>query len=274
VTAETAAATVLARRFGDRPAPETLLVLGSGLSQLVDRLEDAVRIEFSDIPGFPKPSVEGHEGAFILGATEGRQLLVQMGRFHRYEGFSAVAVAMPIRVAYGVGIRSVILTNAAGGIGVGAVPGSVVVLKDQISSVGIGPLMGPLRVGEDRFPDMSAPFDREWIASVMVVAEELGIRLSKGIYGAMQGPAFETPAEIRMLRTLGADVVGMSTVDEVIQARALGMRILGLSLVTNRAAGLREGELAHAEVLTGAHQGAPVLETLIRVALRHLPGGG
>jgi len=257
-----------------RPAPELLIVLGSGLSELVEALEDPIRLGFESLPGLPAASVAGHRGAFYAGQLEGRSVLIQAGRLHRYEGHAPGLVSLPLRIAAGLGARSAILTNAAGGIGPAAVPGSIVVLEDLISPPGPGPLVGPPAEGEDRFPDMSEPFDRAWIDVAAAGAARLGIPASRGVYGAMLGPAFETPAEIRMLRSLGADVVGMSTADEVVQARALGVQLLALSLVTNRAAGLKEGALAHSEVLSGAQEGAPRLERLIREMVRLRPGGG
>jgi purine-nucleoside phosphorylase len=269
-----AAVAELSARLAPRQAPELLIVLGSGLSELVDALEDPMRVGFESLPGLPSASVAGHRGAFYAGQLEGRSVLIQAGRLHRYEGHAPGSVSLPLRIAAGLGVRAAILTNAAGGIGPMALPGSIVVLEDLISPPGPGPLVGATTHGEARFPDMSEPFDRAWRDLAVAAAEQLGIPASRGVYGAMLGPAFETPAEIRMLRALGADVVGMSTADEVVQARALGVQLLGLSLVTNRAAGLRQETLAHAEVLSGAKEGAPRLERLIREMVRHRPGGG
>jgi purine-nucleoside phosphorylase len=256
------AAEALAGRLPDRP--ELLLILGSGLGHVADAVDDAVVIPFEDLPGFPAPSVAGHAGRYVSGRLEGRRVLVQQGRYHVYEGYPPEVVSLPVRTARAVGIQSMIVTNAAGGIRRDLGPGSIVLLDDHINLQFISPLTGPLRGGEQRFPDMSAPYDPGWMARAESVALSLGIPLSRGVYVAVTGPSYETPAEVRMLERMGADVVGMSTVPEVIVARAGGMRCLAFSLVTNPAAGRTTRPLDHAEVMEVGRRAGATLERLLR----------
>ena len=209
--------------------PSVHLVLGSGLGGLAERVEGAVHLHFSRLPGFPGTSVEGHEGCFLVGRIAGVPVLVQSGRFHFYEGVGAEVVAAPVRVGRAVGARTLVLTNAVGGIRRDLVPGSIVLVDDHISLGFRAPLAGPVAGGEQRFPDMSAPYDPELMAMAEAAALEAGVPLTRGTYGWVGGPNFETPAEVRALRAAGADVVGMSTVPEVIVARAGGQRVLAFS---------------------------------------------
>ena len=247
--------------------PEVLLVLGSGLGGLAAGVLDPVSIPFEDIPGFPGAGVVGHAGRLIGGRLGGKRVLVQSGRFHFYEGYPASLVVAPVRLGAALGARTAILTNAAGGIRSDLVPGSILLLDDHLNLQGRNPLSGPVEGREERFPDMSAPYDIDLQALAMEVAVELGIPLSRGTYAAVLGPSYETPAEVRYYKQAGADAVGMSTVPEVIVARASGLRVLTFSLITNLAAGLGSGTLEHQEVLEVGSEAGGSLEKLIREVL-------
>ena len=257
-----AAAAGLRRRLTE--APELFLVLGSGLGGVADAVEDAVEIPFTDIDGLPSATVKGHAGRFVAGRLEGRPVLVQSGRYHAYEGHAYDDVVAPLRIAHRVGAGTFIVTNAAGGIREGMTPGEIVLISDHLNFHFTSGLRGPVRDGEVRFPDMTEAYDRRLREHALSVAGELGMSLAEGVYASMPGPAYETPAEVRMLRTVGADLVGMSTVPSVTVARARGMRVLGFSMVTNVAAGLAEGELNHAEVREVGRSGGARLERLVR----------
>lgn len=232
--------------------PVAALVLGSGLGGLTDRFRDAVRIPYGEIPGFPLPTVEGHQGELVLGSLAGRSVLAQSGRFHCYEGHDANVTALPVRVFASLGIGTVLLTNAAGGVRRTFGPGTLMLISDHLNLTGRNPLIGPVLEGETRFPDMSDPYDRALRERARQVALEKGIALPEGVYAGLLGPTYETPSEVRMLERLGADAVGMSTVLEVIAARARGMRCLGISTITNSAAGIGTAPLSHAEVMETA----------------------
>ena len=256
---------------GAFPGPaRALLVLGSGLGPLAGAVEGAIEVPFGEVPGLPATGVAGHAGRFVRGRLEGVEVLVQSGRHHAYEGRGPDVVAAPVRVAAALGVEILVVTNAAGGIRRDLVPGSLVVLDDQLNLTFGSPLIGPVRAGEPRFPDMSTPFDPGLQTMAEDAALEEGIRLVRGTYAGVKGPSFETPAEIRMIQRLGGDVVGMSTVPEVLVARALGLRVLGLSLVTNRAAGLGGGPLSHGEVMETAAEAGRRMEAVIRGVLRRL----
>ncbi len=229
--------------------PRVFLVLGSGLSGLVDCVEDGDVIPFSEVPGFPDAGVQGHAGQLVFGEIGGKPVLVQAGRFHFYEGYEPDLVVAPVRVAAHLGCGTAILTNAAGSASPGLVPGSILMLEDHLNLMFRSPLRGPAVDGEGRFPDMSSPYDSGLRALATRLAEASGIPLPTGVYAAILGPSYETPAEIRFLKGVGADAVGMSTVPEAITARALGLRVLAFSLITNWAAGLGTGSLDHSEVL-------------------------
>jgi len=237
--------------------PAVCIVLGSGLSAIEGELTEAAVIPFEDVPGFPAPTVEGHAGRYVVGRIGGAQVLLQSGRFHHYEGHSPEVVAAPVRIAAALGVRGLVLTNASGAIRPTLEPGDLLVLSDHINLMFRSPLVGPVRPGETRFPDMSAAYDPRLRHLALEVAVETGEDLHEGTYVAMLGPSYETPAEVRMLGGLGADVVGMSTVPEVLVARALGLRCVAFSVVTNHAAGLGSGGLSHRDVLdVGASAGA------------------
>ncbi len=238
--------------------PELAIVLGSGLGGFAGRIGDARRISYRDIPGFPLPTVPGHGGELVAGTVAGRRLLVQSGRFHLYEGHDAGTCALPVRVFAELGIRVLVVTNAAGGIRRTFCRGSLMLIADHLNLTFRNPLIGAVLPKEERFPDMSEPYDAELRRLTRAVAREQRVPLEEGVYAGLLGPSFETPTEIRMLERLGVDAVGMSTVIEVIVARARGLRCLGLSTITNLAAGISPGKLSHTEVIeTGEHvQGA------------------
>jgi purine-nucleoside phosphorylase len=247
------AARAIRARLGAR-SPEVGIVLGSGLGGLSDRVGDATRIGYRDIPGFPVPSVPGHGGELVGGVLGGRSVLVQSGRFHMYEGHDAVTCALPVRVLAELGVSVLIVTNAAGGIRRTFGPGTLMLIADHVNLAFRNPLTGAVLHGEERFPDMSDPYDRALRAQARTVGRERGIALESGVYAGVLGPSYETPAEIRMLERLGADAVGMSTVVEVIAARARGLRCLGIATITNPAAGIGRAPLSHTEVTAAAEQ--------------------
>jgi purine-nucleoside phosphorylase len=251
--------------------PIALLVLGSGLGRLAERLDEAVRLPYRDIPGFPEPTVEGHAGELVAGRLAGREVLVQSGRFHMYEGHDAATSALPVRVAAALGVRTVLLTNAAGGIRRTFRCGTLMLIADTINFTFRSPLIGAVAPGETRFPDMSAPWDAELRRLAREVAAARSVALEEGVYVGGLGPSYETPAEVRMFERLGADAVGMSTVAEVIAARASGLRCLGISTITNLAAGISPAPLSHEEVMVAAAAASGVLGRLIEGVVERLP---
>jgi purine-nucleoside phosphorylase len=263
------AADAVRARLGAR-APAVAIVLGSGLGQFAERLTDAVRIPYADIPHFPAPTVIGHSGELVAGTLEGRPVLVQSGRFHMYEGHPAALTALPVRVFARLGVGTVILTNAAGGIRRGFGSGTVMLIADQINLSFRNALFGPSLPGEIRFPDMSDAYDPGLRAIAREVARRRKIALAEGVYVGLLGPSYETPAEIRMLERLGADAVGMSTVLEVVAARAAGLRCLGFSAITNPAAGTTLNKLNHLEVMEVAYRIAGELAALIEGVVAEL----
>jgi len=230
--------------------PKIGLVLGSGLGAFADQLASATQISYQRIPDFPRSTVEGHAGTLVIGKLGEVPVAVMQGRVHLYEGYSAKDIVFPIRVLGRLGIRAVILTNAAGAINHAYSQGALVVIRDHINLQATNPLIGPNdeRFGV-RFPDMTQAYSREYREIALREAKRLGIGAHEGVYAALTGPSFETPAEIRYLKTIGADLVGMSTVPEVIVARQMGIRVLGISCVTNMAAGILDQPLSHEEVM-------------------------
>jgi purine-nucleoside phosphorylase len=256
-----AAARSIADRLG--AIPDIAIVLGSGLGRLAGRLEGARRVPYAEIPGFPRTTVVGHQGELVVGTLGRKPLLVQSGRFHLYEGHGAETVALPVRVMAALGIRTVILTNAAGGIRRTFSRGALMMIADHVNLTFRNPLTGPALPGEERFPDMSQPYDAALRALAREVARERKIALEEGIYVQLLGPSYETPAEVRMVERLGADAVGMSTAVEVVAARAGGMRCLAFSTITNPAAGITGERLSHAEVMEVAARVGGDLERLV-----------
>lgn len=231
------------------------VILGSGLGDYAEALEDAVKLPYSEIPGFPRSTVAGHAGMWCCGTLYGKRVVMMQGRFHYYEGYGMKDATLPVRVMQKIGVKTLIVTNAAGGVNLGYHPGELMVIGDIFSMTAQNPLIGPnLDAFGPRFPDMSCAFDKELRALAHECANEQGFALREGVYAQMTGPTYETPAEIRMLRTLGADAVGMSTVPEVIVARHGGMRVLGISCITNMAAGILDQPLNHAEVTETANR--------------------
>jgi purine-nucleoside phosphorylase len=249
--------------------PTVGLVLGSGLGGFADRLTDTVAIPYSEIPHFPCPTVEGHTGRLVLGSFAGTPLAVMQGRVHAYEGYTPAQVVFPTRVLARLGARTLVVTNAAGGIRADLTPGQLVLISDHINFTGTHPLAGPndARLGQ-RFFDLSDAYARRLRDLAHRAAAAEGIALAEGVYLGLSGPSFETPAEIRAFRTLGADLVGMSTVHEVIAACHLGMEVLGFSSVTNMAAGILNQAINHAEVM---EIGARVQQQLAQLLAALIP---
>ena len=248
--------------------PDVAIILGSGLGGLADEIDAVARIPFRDIPGFSNATVAGHDGVLIVGMLEGRRVAALAGRFHLYEGHDGRLAAFPVRVAHALGARGLIVSNAAGGVNRRWNPGDLMLIRDHINFMFRNPLVGPLEPGDVRFPDMSEPYDCAFADLARQVAGEQGISLREGVYAGLLGPSYETPAEVRMLASLGADAVGMSTVPEVIVARALGLRVLGVSCITNLACGLSNTPLTHADVLKTTARAAGRFQHLIRGVLR------
>jgi purine-nucleoside phosphorylase len=252
--------------------PKIGVVLGSGLGAFSSSLANSVRIPYRDIPGFPVSTAVGHAGELVIGTLgangKGTDVAVMSGRFHLYEGYSAQQVTSGIRLFHALGVRRVVLTNAAGGIHPDFASGALVLISDHINLQGTNPLVGPAGDAGPRFPDMTEAYPRALRTLALETAAELGIELYEGVYAAMLGPSYETPAEIRFLKTIGADLVGMSTVAESIVANQLGMEVLGISCVTNLAAGLSGEKLNHEEVL---EIGRKVSGTFLRLLSALLP---
>jgi purine-nucleoside phosphorylase len=257
-------------RIRDQSAaePRVGVVLGSGLGGLVDEFDDAVEIPYADIPGWPVATAVGHAGVLVLGTLAGVPIAVMRGRAHVYEGIGADRVAFGVRVLGRLGISSLVVTNAAGGIDPAYRPGLLVLISDHVNLQGASALVGP---NDDslgpRFPDMSDAYDPELRARAREAAARLGVELAEGVYGAWLGPQFETPAEIRFMRAVGADLAGMSTVQEVIAARHMGIRVLGISVVTNMAAGVLPEKIDHEAVLEVGAQAADSVTALLRELL-------
>jgi len=230
--------------------PEIGLILGSGLGVLGDYMEDAVIVSYSDIPHFPTSTVEGHAGELMIGTLSGKTVLLMRGRFHMYEGYGAEVTAFPVRVMKALGVKSLVVTNAAGGINTEFAAGNLMLISDHLNLTGKNPLIGPNdeTLGA-RFPDMSEAYSKRLRGIAKEVASEHDIDLVEGVYAGLLGPSYETPAEIRMLRTLGADAVGMSTVAEVIAARHSGIEVVGISCISNMASGILDQPLSHDEVM-------------------------
>lgn len=248
--------------------PRIGLVLGSGLGAFADRMSDATRIPYSQIPGFPRSTAIGHAGQMVIGNAGGIPVAVMQGRVHLYEGYSAEEVAFPMRVFGRMGIRAAIITNAAGGINLKYQQGALVVISDHINLQGCSPLVGANdeRFGL-RFPDMTRAYSRQYGAIAREEAGKLGIKLEDGVYAALLGPSYETPAEIRYLRVIGADLVGMSTAAEVIAARHMGIEVLAISCVTNMAAGILDQILTHQEVMETGEKVRGQFEALLHAVL-------
>lgn len=248
--------------------PDRAVILGSGLGGLTGRMSDCTIIPYGDIPGFPQPTVEGHRGEMIVGQLGGKHVLAMAGRFHYYEGHPLATVIFPARVLARLGIRSLLITNAAGGVNQNFVAGDLMLIRDHLNMTGRNPLEGD-NIDElgTRFPDMSKVYSPKLMDLAGSLAASLGQNLREGVYAWMSGPSYETPAEIRMLRSLGADAVGMSTVPEAIAAVHAGIEVAGISLITNMAAGVLDQALTHQEVTECANAAAPRFEALVEALL-------
>lgn len=263
-------ATAAIRRAVPEP-PEVAVVLGSGLGALADRLVDPTVVPYAQVPHFPEPTVPGHRGNVLVGRLGPTRIIALQGRFHHYEGHDLETVTFPVRVLRALGVKTLVLTAATGGINADYRPGDLVCLADHLNLLGTNPLRGPNddRLGV-RFPDMTRVYSPELRRVAKDEADRLGLSLREGVYACLPGPSYETPAEIRMLRTLGADVVGMSTVPEAIVARHAGMDVLAFALVTNAAAGITGATITHEEVVEAGREAGERLGTLIEAILTRL----
>lgn len=251
------------------------VILGSGLGGFEEELLDPVEIDYDEIPGFPLSTVPGHAGRFIVGTIREKRVLVMSGRFHSYEGYSLDKVTLPVRVMSLMGVKTLVVTNSAGAVNLDYRPGDLVILEDFINLSGKNPLRGKNQDRFDpRFPDMSNAYDRELRALARQEAQKLGLNVREGVYCFMNGPCYEIPAEIRMARILGADLVGMSTVPETIVARHCGMRVLGISSVTNMAAGVLDKAINHEEVLAAGEAVKASFRKLVSAIIGSLPEEG
>ena len=248
--------------------PSIGLVLGSGLGDFADTLENAQRIAYADIPNFPLPTVEGHSGALVFGTKQGKSVVVLQGRLHYYEGFSQQELTLPIRVLAAIGVKTLVLTNAAGGVNLGYKPGTLMLISDHINYSGSNPLVGPnLDQFGTRFPDMSDLYTAALRAPIKEKAAAAGIPLEEGVYLMYSGPNYETPAEIRAFRIMGADAVGMSTVPEALVAGHSGLNVVGVSCITNMAAGVLPVKLCHTEVMETAARVHDLFHQLVDLIL-------
>lgn len=254
--------------------PVVGIILGSGLNGLADSVHEAVRIPYSDLPHFPVSTVHGHVGRFVIGELEGKPVIIMQGRIHYYEGYTMGQITLPVRVMQRMGVHSLIVTNAAGGVHPDFTPGDVMLITDQLNLMGmsgLNPLMGPnLDEIGPRFPDMSQPYDKTYCDLARKAAAENGITLREGVYAGLSGPSFESPADLRFLRLAGADAVGMSTVPEVIVARHGEMRVLGMSGISNKANLDGSTVTTHEEVIEAGKIITPKIEAITRGVLRSL----
>ncbi len=257
-----------------RGEPKVGLILGSGLGGLAEAVENPVTVPYADIPRWPVSTVLGHSGRLVAGMLEGQPVLMMQGRAHYYEGYEMTWVGLPVRVMKRLGIETLVVTNAAGGVNPAFEPGDLMLILDHLNLMGMAgpnPLRGPnLDEFGPRFPDMSRAYDREYHALARAVAAGAGLLLQEGVYAGLAGPTFESPADLRFLRMIGVDAVGMSTVPEVIVARHSGMRVLGISGISNKANLDGDTETTHQEVLDAGRVLVPKLETLVRGFLRQL----
>lgn len=252
-------------------APEIGIILGSGLGNLAEEIKNKITLPYEKIPNFPATTVSGHQGQLIIGELEGKHVIVMQGRFHFYEGYSIEEVVYPVRVMGQLGVKNLIISNAAGGINLDFNPGDLMVIEDHINLLGQNPLRGPnLDQYGDRFPDMSEAYPLKLRELAFSTAKELAIDVKKGVYASISGPSYETPAEIKYLRIIGADAVGMSTVPEAIIANHMGINVLGISCITNMAAGILQTKLNHAEVVETAERVKDKFINLVKGTVRGL----
>lgn len=252
----------LRKRIGDE-SPVIGIVLGSGLGGLAEDIRDPIRVPFAEIPGFPTATVVGHAGAMVSGTLNGMRVIALAGRFHMYEGHPPQLAAFPVRVMHALGAPIYFASNAAGGIRRDLSAGDLMILEDHMNLTGQSPLTGHVEPGDERFPDMTAPYDPALRDLLKKTAEKIGVAVKEGVYAWLPGPAFETRAEVRMLERLGADAVGMSTVPEVLVARAMGMRVAGISCIANAASGIGDTPVLHADVLEVTARAAKGFQALV-----------
>ncbi len=260
-----------------KKSPRIGLILGSGLGILADEMEDTTRIPYQQIPNFPLSTAIGHKGELVFGrlAAEGEELVAMQGRFHCYEGYDLMQVTLPVRVMALMGVKHLVITNAAGGINRSFQVGDLMLIRDHINLMGDNPLRGPnIREWGPRFPDMTTAYPEELISRAEDCARQQGLITRRGVYAAVMGPNYETPAEIRYLRRIGADAVGMSTVPEVLVANHMGLKVIGISCITNMAAGVLAQPLDHREVLETAERVKPQFVELVRSLVATLTAGG
>ena len=245
--------------------PQLALILGSGLGVLAEEIKDKVEIPYEDVPNFPSSTVEGHAGQLVIGKLEGQAVITMQGRFHYYEGYDMSAITFPVRVMKLLGAEKLIVTNSAGGANRNFNVGDLMLINDHLNLMGTNPLLGPNQdqIGP-RFPDMSEAYSNQLIAVAEEVAQDQGLSLRKGVYTGMSGPSYETPAEVRMINQLGGDAVGMSTVPEVITANHAGLEVLGISCITNMAAGILAEPLSHDEVIETTQKVKPKFISLVK----------
>ena len=263
-------ADVIRKRIGDS-VPEIGIVLGSGLGGLADEIKDPIRIPFADVPGFPAATIAGHAGALVSGTLNGRNVIALAGRFHMYEGHLPQLAAFPVRVMKALGANTYFASNAAGGIRRDLSAGDLMIIEDHINLTAQNPLTGHVEEGDERFPDMTAPYDGSLRELLKASGKKLGVELKEGIYAWLTGPSYETRAEVRMLEGLGADAVGMSTVPEVIVARAMGMRVAGVSCIANAASGIGDTAVLHTDVLEATARSARGFQALVKEFVGALP---
>ncbi len=263
-------ATVDAIRKKGKAAPKIGLILGSGLGELAEEIQDPLIIPYQEIPNFPVLTVAGHAGQLVIGEISGKSVIAMQGRFHFYEGYKMSTITFPVRVMKALGVESLVVTNAAGGANRDFVPGDLMIITDHINFMGTNPLIGPNEeeLGP-RFPDMSQAYDQEYQELVGKVAAEHALKLQQGVYMGFMGPTYETPAEVRLAQILGADAVGMSTVPEVIVANHCGLRVLGISCITNLAAGM-QSSLNHAEVVETTERVKETFKTIVRETIAEM----
>lgn len=271
VSYESMAAAAQALKAKISKTPEVALILGSGLGSLAEEIENPVFVPYDSLEGFPVSTVEGHAGRFVLGDFQGRSVIAMQGRFHYYEGYDIAAVAMPVYVMKLLGVTHLLLTNAAGGVNTAFEPGDLMLIEDHLNLSGHNPLIGPNdeRFGP-RFPDASEVYDKALNLKIRALAKALDIRLQRGVYAMSPGPSYETPAEVRMARTLGADAVGMSTVPEALVANHCGIKTVGISCITNMAAGILDQPLHHGEVVETAERVKATFTALVKAVVPEL----
>jgi len=251
--------------------PEIALILGSGLGILADEIENPTYIDYDELDNFPISTVEGHAGRFVIGQLSGKNVIAMQGRFHYYEGYSIQEITLPVRVMKEIGAEKLLLTNAAGGVNKNFSAGEFMIISDHINLMGDNPLIGEnLAEYGPRFPDMTEAYNKELIKTAEKAALDNGIMVRKGIYAAMAGPTYETPAEIQFLAKIGADAVGMSTVPEVIVGRHMGLKVLGISCITNMAAGILAQPLSHQEVVETAEKVRPDFIKLMKDIIKNI----